>query len=108
MKKLILTCLVLNMALGVAAEAGRPPWQGDLLKVLEEDGVSYSIFIDRTKMVDDFIPGADQVAETYVYLEIPGQNLLEIQQWNIRPGGDEYRVQDSLDLALDTLALVDQ
>ena len=107
MKKLFLACLVVILALAPAA-AGRPPWEGDLRKVVEEGGIAYSIFADRTKMVDDYIPGAEQVAETYVYLEIPEQNLLEIQQWNIRLNRAEYRVQDSLDLALDTFSLVDQ
>ncbi len=68
----------------------------------------YSLYADRTRLVEDCVPGAEQVAETYVHLVIPGQNLIEILQWNIRLDGSEYRVQDSFDYALDTKGLVDQ
>ena len=36
------------------------------------------------------------------------QNLVEIQQWNIRQDGSGYRVQDMYDYTLDTFGMVDQ
>ncbi len=106
-RKLFFTAFLL-VFLGSAAAWGHPAWKGDLRKIAEVDGVVYSLYADRTRLVDDCVPGAEQVAETYVHLVIPGQNLIEILQWNIRLDGSEYRVQDSFDYALDTKGLVDQ
>ena len=93
-----------------SAFAGQAPaaWKGDLRYVVERGGVSYSVYADRTRLVEDCVPGAEQVLETYVHLVIESQNLVEIQQWNIRQDGSEYRVQDMYDYTLDTFGMVDQ
>jgi len=108
MKRRVFYTALLMVFLGSISAWGHPAWKGDLRKITEAGGVVYSLYADRTRLVEDCVPGAEQVAETYVHLVIPGQNLIEILQWNIRLDGSEYRVQDSFDYALDTKGLVDQ
>jgi hypothetical protein len=109
MKKILALCALLTLLAGTAWSAPVPlGWRGDIRHVVERDGVTYSLFVDRTRLVDDCIPGAEQVLETYVHLVFPAQNLVEIQQWNIRLDGSEYRVQDMFDYALDTFGMFDQ
>jgi hypothetical protein len=108
MRKWLFFSAFLLVFLGSVSAWGHPAWKGDLRKIAEADGVVYSLYADRTRFVEDCVPGAEQVAETYVHMVIPGQNLIEILQWNIRLDGREYRVQDSFDYALDTKGLVDQ
>jgi hypothetical protein len=109
MKKILtaflLVCVMIGSAQGAPTQS---VWKGDLRHVVERDGVSYSIFADRTRMVKDCIPDTEPVLETYVHLVIESQNLVEIQQWNIRQDGSGYRVQDMYDYTLDTFGMVDQ
>ena len=108
MRKWLFFSAFLLVFLGSVSAWGHPAWKGDLRKIAEADGVVYSLYADRTRYVEACVPGAEQVAETDVHMVIPGQNLIEILQWNIRLDGREYRVQDSFDYALDTKGLGDQ
>lgn len=110
MKRIILLFAAALVLIGLADANAyeHPAWKEDLRKVTEADGVIYSLYAGRTALVDDCEPGAEKVLEAYVHLLIPSQNLVEIQQWNIRQGGGEYRVQDLYDYALDTWGMVDQ
>ena len=109
MKKFLLALLLVCIVAGSAPAASAPAaWKGDLRHVVERNGVSYSVYADRTRLVDDCVPGAEQVLETYVHLMIESQNLVEIQQWNIRRDGSGYRVQDMYDYTLNTFGMVDQ
>ncbi len=109
MRKLLVVFLLACAITGSALAAPVPAvWKGDLRPVVERDGVAYSVYADRTRLVDDCVPGSEQVLETYLHLVIESQNLVEIQQWNIRRDGSAYRVQDMYDYALDTFGMVDQ
>ena len=78
---------------------------GDYLPVGRDDG--RAIFLDaaRTRVVRD-CDGSD-VLESYIRMDFPEQGIVEVQQWNFRAGGREYRVQDTYDYGADG-SLVDQ
>ena len=78
---------------------------GDYLSVGRDDG--RAIFLDaaRTRFVRD-CDGSD-VLESYIRMDFPEQGIVEVQQWNFRAGGREYRVQDTYDYGADG-SLVDQ
>jgi len=105
---LLLTAVMFMVSTPGWGQSQHWAWRGDIRKAAEQDGIVYSLFADKTKMVEDCVPGAEPVLETYVHLVIPGQNLLEVQQWNIKKDGTGYRVQDLYDFTLESLGLVDQ
>ena len=103
-KEAVLGVLLL---LALAALPGEAFWKEEVRFVEERDGIRYSFFPGRTRIVEDCIPGGGSLIETYVRLDIQAQNLVEIQQWNMKPEGTEYRVQDSYDFLGEERALVD-
>ncbi|GAB1427443.1 hypothetical protein MASR2M17_08690 [Aminivibrio sp.] len=105
--KRIFLALAFLLLFALAAQ-GNPFRKEEMRFVAEKDGVVYSILPGRTAIVEYPTDKGEKMLETYVYLKIPSQNLEEIQQWNIRLNGKEYRVQDLYDYALDTGGMVDQ
>ncbi len=106
-KRRILISLAVLLAFALSARAN-PYRKEEMRLVTEKDGVVYSIIPGRTAIVEYPTDQGEKMLETFVYLKIPSQNLEEIQQWNIRLNGMEYRVQDLYDYALDTGGMVDQ
>ncbi|GAB1399102.1 hypothetical protein MASR2M79_23640 [Aminivibrio sp.] len=105
--KRIFIALAFLLLFALAAQ-GNPFRKEETRFVTEKDGVAYSIIPGRTAIVEYPTDQGEKMLETYIYLKIPSQNLEEIQQWNIRLTGREYRVQDLYDYALDTGGMVDQ
>lgn len=103
----IFIALTLLLLFALAAQ-GNPFRKEEMRFVTEKDGVVYSIIPGRTALVEYPTDQGEKMLETYVNLKIPSQNLEEIQQWNIRLTGKEYRVQDLYDYDLDTGGMVDQ
>ena len=103
----IFIALTFLLLFALAAQ-GNPFRKEEIRFVAEKEDVVYSLFPGRTEIVEYPTDQGEKMLETFVYLKIPSQNLEEIQQWNIRLNGKEYRVQDLYDYALDTGGLVDQ
>lgn len=103
----IFTALAFLLLFALAARAN-PFRKEEMRFVTEKENIVYSLFPGRTAIVEYPTDQGEKMLETFVYLKIPSQNLEEIQQWNIRLNGKEYRVQDLYDYALDTGGLVDQ
>ena len=103
----ILIALAALLTLVLAAQAN-PYRKEEIRPVTEKEGITYSLYPGRTQIVEYPSDQGEKMLETFVNLKIPSQNLEEIQQWNIRLNGKEYRVQDLYDYTLDTGGLVDQ
>jgi len=78
---------------------------GDYVSLGRDAGRSVSLDAARTRIVRD-CDGSD-VLESYIRMDFPEQGIVEVQQWNFRAGGREYRVQDTYDYGPDG-SLVDQ
>ncbi|NLB83569.1 MAG: hypothetical protein GX791_04910 [Synergistaceae bacterium] len=101
--------LALTFLLLFALAAHANPFRKEEIRfVTEKDDIVYSLFPGRTEIVEYPTDLGEKMLETYVNLKIPSQNLEEVQQWNIRLNGKEYRVQDLYDFDLDTGGMVDQ
>ncbi len=101
--------LALTFLLLFALAAYANPFRKEEIRYVTEKGdIVYSLFPGRTEIVEYPTDLGERMLETFVHLKIPSQNLEEIQQWNIRLNGEEYRVQDLYDFDLDTGGMVDQ
>ena len=99
--------LVIVWVFALAAHAN-PYSKEELRPVAAKGDTVYSLYPARTKIVEYPTDQGEKMLETFLNLKIASQNLEEIQQWNIRLDGKEYRVQDQYDYTLDTGGLVDQ
>ncbi len=78
---------------------------GDYLSVGRDGGRAVFFDAARTRVVRDC--DGSNVLESYIRIDFPEQGIVEVQQWNFRTGGNEYRVQDTYDYGSDG-SLVDQ
>ncbi len=89
---LLLTVVLLTVSTPGWGQSQHWAWRGDIRKAAEQDGIVYSLFADKTKMVEDCVPGAGSLCfGDLVHLVISGQNLLEVQQGTLKRDGAAYR-----------------
>ncbi len=101
--------LLVALVLLIAPEAAQGrPWDEPRQEMGSEAHSTYSFFEGRVRMVADYTPGAPEVLEVYVQQLVPSHNVAEVQQWNYRADGSQYRVQDSYAYTMDRWTLVDQ